>query len=182
MALAPNRQMVYGELQLRSPWFSNRWRLVQADKELARITRLGRIYVSTVEMPDGTRWLQQPCGTGVVQAVDEAGNEFARITRRSWIGRRWDVTSPFFGYELVSDPRPRRWHIQVGGASAATMTGSPVSYNHVDVAASIGVPLAAVLLGWHVVARPWEAATEPRGLIPVRRPRSDELTDPRGAP
>jgi hypothetical protein len=181
MSREPYRQMVYGELQLRSPWFSNQWRLLQHGEELARVTRLGRIYTSVVTVADGTRWVQQPAGTGVVQAVDELTNEFARVTRRSWIGRRWDLTSPHFGYELVSDPRPRRWRIEVGGAAAATITGSLVSYNRVDVNAAIGVPLAAVLLGWHVIARPWEAVAEPRGLIPVSQPETGQFIDPRGA-
>jgi hypothetical protein len=29
------------------------------------------------------------------------------------------------------------------------------------------VPVPAVLLAWHVIARPWEAANEPRHLVPA---------------
>ena len=181
MRREPNRQMIYGDLLMRSPWFSNRWRVIQQGQVLASVRRLGRIYVSVVDLPGGSRWVLQPSGNGVVQALDDTGTEFARITRRSWIGRRWEITSPHFGYELVSDPRPRRWHVAVGGAAAATMTGSLVSYNRVDLKASIGVPLAAALLGWHVVARPWEAAAEPRGLIRVR-PAGDRSAHRTGAP
>jgi hypothetical protein len=72
----------------------------------------------------------------------------------------------------VSDPRPRRWSIQVGGSKTADIKGSLVSYNRVDVRASIGLPLSALLLAWHVIARPWEAAAEPRGLVPVRVTRA----------
>ena len=32
----------------------------------------------------------------------------------------------------------------------------------------VAVPLSALLLSWHVVARPWEAAAEPRVFVPAR--------------
>ncbi len=57
----------------------------------------------------------------------------------------------------------------VGGSSVAELSGSFVSYNRVRVESNIGVPLIAVLLGWHVIARPWEAAAEPGGLVPAPR-------------
>ena len=167
--------MVYGLHELRSLWFSNRWHLLQNDEELATIRRFGRIYVSAVTLDDGTRWLIEPCGQGVVRALDEDGNEIARVIRRSWLGRRWDIVSIQFAYELISDPRPRRWAIAVGGAPAAQITGSLISYNKVAVEAAIGVPMAAVLLAWHVIARPWEAAAEPRGLVPSREPRPQSI-------
>ena len=164
------RRMITGTLQLESPWFSNRWLVIQGDRELARVQRHGRLYVSDVMLADGTSWLIEPTGSGVVSAIEESGKEFARIERRSWLGRRWDVTSQQFAYELVSDPRPRQWHFTVGGATAADLSGSLVSYNTVTVDAAIGMPLVAVLLGWHVIARPWEAAAEPRGLVPSAAP------------
>jgi hypothetical protein len=167
-----SRRMVTGDIQLRSPWFSSQWRVIQNGAELAAIYRLGRIYVSAVKFDDGTRWTLEPYGAGVVRVVDAGGNEVARIIRRSWIGRRWDIVSTQFAYELVSDPRPRRWSIQVGGSKTADIKGSLVSYNRVDVRASIGLPLSALLLAWHVIARPWEAAAEPRGLVPVRVTRA----------
>lgn len=110
-----------------------------------------------------------PHGTGVVRALDDDGNEFARVVRRSWFGRRWDLVSQHWNFELASHPRPRAWAIEIGGAPAAEIRGSLVSYNAVDVNAMIGVPLAAVLLSWHVIARPWEAVAEPSGLRPVEK-------------
>ena len=167
--------MVTGDLELTSPWFSNEWWLVQQGEDLAQIRRHGRLYVSDIHLADGTEWLLEPFGPGIVRAVERDGSEFARVVRRSWMGRRWDLTSKQFGYELVSDPRPRRWFISLGGAPAAEISGSLISYNAVDVTASIGVPLVAVLLAWHVIARPWEAAAEPRGLVPSRTPRDPNL-------
>lgn len=167
--------MVTGEVMLTSPWLSNEWRLLQSDVELARIRRHGRLYVSDVELADGTGWLLEPSGPGIVRAVEDPGVEVARVVRRSWIGRRWDLTSRQFAYELISDPRPRRWYISIGGAPAAEISGSLVSYNRVRVMTSIGIPLVGVLLAWHVIARPWEAAAEPRGLVPSRTPRPPDL-------
>ena len=164
------REMVYGRVQLRSPWFSNRWRLVRDGAEVCRLQRLGRIYTSVVTMPNGARWVLDPHGNGVVRALDSEGLEFARVVRRSWLGRRWDLLSPGWNFELASRPRPRSWAIEIGGAPAAEIHGSLVSYNRVDVNAMIGVPLAAVLLSWHVIARPWEAIAEPAGLRAVPRP------------
>lgn len=167
--------MVYGHVQLRSPWFSNRWRLLRDDgTEVLRMQRLGRVYTTIVTQADDTEWVLDPHGAGVVRALDDDGKEFARVVRRSWIGRRWDLLSPAWNYELVSHPRPRAWSIDIGGASAAEIRGSLVSYNKVDVNAMIGVPLAAVLLGWHVIARPWEAIAEPAELIPGRVPEESE--------
>lgn len=164
------RRMVTGQVHLRSPWFSNEWRVLQHDRELARVHRHGRLYVSDVELADGTTWLLEPTGAGIVSAIEDPGVEFARIERRSWLGRRWELVSQQFAYELISDPRPRRWHVTVGSAPVADICGSLVSYNTVTVDAAVGIPLAAVLLGWHVIARPWEAAAEPRGLVPSPMP------------
>ena len=175
------QQMVYGKLELRSPWFNSRWELRQDDQRLARLQRLGRLYVSRVELPDGCRWMLEPHGTGVVRAVNSDGTEIARVERLSWLGRRWNLVSQAFNYELDSHPRPRAWAITIGGATIAEIRGSLVSYNKVRVNALLGVPLAAVLLAWHVIARPWEAAAEPRGLVPAARPTvvSDSASTPR---
>ena len=167
--------MVYGKAQLRSPWFSGNWRLLGDSGELARMHRMGRIYTTAVTMDKGGQWLLEPHGSGVVRAIDSEGNEFARIVRTSWLGRRWDLLSPAWNFELISNPRPRSWRIAIGGATAAEMRGSLASYNRVDVNALIGVPLAAVMLGWHVIARPWEAIAEPSGLLPQQAARSAEL-------
>ena len=164
------RQMLVGDFELTSPWFSNQWQLIQDGNQLAQIERLGRVYVSIVTLPDESRWALAPHGQGVVRVVDANGDEFARITRRSWAGRRWDLTSMIYHYELVSEPRPRAWNISIGGSPVAAFRGSLVSYNNVRGRSMVAVPMSAVLLSWHVIARPWEAAAEPRGLVPVREP------------
>ena len=159
--------MIYGSARMRSPWFSNRWVLIAADgSTLAHARRHGRIHVSAVEMADGSRLILEPHGNGVVRARDESG-EVATITRTSWWGRHWEMSSPDFAFDLVSHPVPRRWHLMLGNMAMATISGSPVSYNGVKVDAPIAVPALAVLMAWHVIARPWEAAAEPRALIPV---------------
>lgn len=158
---------ILGHATMASPWFSSIWTLRNDDAEVARIQRLGRIYASRVRLQDGRQWLIEPCGEGIVHLLDEDLNETARITRRSWLGRRWDITATNFSYELLSRPAPRRWQIGVGGAPIAEIQGSPLSYNRVDIEAQLNLPVEAVLLAWHVVARPWEAAAAPRGLIPV---------------
>lgn len=158
---------VVGSAEMTSRWFSNRWALRQGDRELASVRRLGRIYVSAADLGEGGRLLIEPCGQGTVHAVDAADEEVARIERRSWLGRRWEISGFGFQYELLSDPRPRKWHIAVSNAPIADITGSLASYNHVAIECGLALPVPAVLLAWHVVARPWEAAAEPRGLVPV---------------
>lgn len=170
------RQMLVGDFELTSPWFSNQWQLVQHGNQLAQIERLGRVYVSVVTLPDGSRWALAPHGQGVVRVVDTNGDEFARVTRRSWAGRRWDLTSMIYHYELVSDRRPRAWTISIGGSPVATFRGSLVSYNNVRGSSMVAVPMSTVLLAWHVIARPWEAAAEPRGLVPVQKPTGERRT------
>ena len=156
---------VYGQGQLRSSLGSNRWRLLANDDEIAQLRRLGRLHISRIQLPSGEEATLAPDERSVVVALDRNGNELARITRTSWFGRRWEITSQKWAYELVSDPRPRRWHIAVGGTSVAQITGSIVSYNRVTIDAPLGVPLLVVALAWQVIARPWEAAAAPGTLI-----------------
>ena len=56
------REMVYGKLQLRSPWLSSKWRLVHDGSEIARIRRLGRVYTSVVTLPSGASFIFEPHG------------------------------------------------------------------------------------------------------------------------
>lgn len=156
---------VYGQGQLRSPLGSSRWRLFANDDEIAQLRRLGRLHISRIQLPSGEEATLTPDDRSAVVALDGNGNELARITRTSWFGRRWEITSQKWAYELVSDPRPRRWHITVGGTPVAQITGSLVSYNRVAVDAPLGVPLLVIALAWHVIARPWEAAAAPSTLI-----------------
>ncbi len=159
--------VLYGSCELVSRWMSNEWRLMQGDEEIARLRRHGRIHVSTVTLNDGTRLLIEPYEHSVVRALDADRREVARVTRRSWLGRRWDLTASTFSYELVSHPRPRRWQLRLSHIAVADITGSLVSYNRVQVESFLAIPVVAVVLAWHVIARPWEAAAAPRSLIPA---------------
>ena len=169
MARNQPQRLIRGEAQLVSPWFSNHWSLLSHNVEIARLRRFPRLHISAVQFPDGAEWTIEPDGFSVVKAVDADGAEVARITRRSWWGRRWDVTGTGFAYELVSDPIPRRWRIEVGGSALAEIRGSLISYNTVTIDAPLSIPTAVAVLAWHVIARPWEAAAAPRGLVPRTR-------------
>ena len=163
--------LLVGKAQLLSPWFSNRWQLhTPSGSVLAHLERLARIHVATITLPDQSRWIIEPAGQSTMRLMDKPDNEVARIIRRSWWGRRWEVSGTGFWCELVSHPRPRKWQFQIGGSSVAELSGSPISYNRVNIDAIIALPLPALLLGWHVIARPWEAAAVPNGLIPAPKP------------
>jgi hypothetical protein len=164
---------VSGTAYLDSPFMSSLWRLVDGNSEVAQLRRLGRLHISKVFLPNGEEAVLTPHGQSVVLALDPDGGELARITRTSWFGRSWDVTSKRWAYELKSDPWPRRWQITVGGTSVAQISGSLVSYNKVNIEAPLGAPILVVALAWHVIARPWEAAAAPGTLIAA--PTSDEL-------
>jgi len=180
MARTQPQSLIRGEGRLLSPWFSNQWVLMNQGSELARMRRFPRLYISAVQLADGDEWTLEPDGFAVVKALNEDGEEVGRITRRSWWGRRWDVTGPGFAYELVSHPMPRRWRIEVGGATVAEIRGSAVSYNTVTIDAPLSLPTCAGVLAWHVIARPWEASAAPRGLVPQRRhvPRPPSAPEP----
>jgi hypothetical protein len=158
-----------GAAELVSPWFSNRWELRRDREVIAELQRFGRIHVSTVTLPDGSRWVLEPAGIGTVRALDAPDHEIGRIVRRSWWGRRWDIEGGRYGCELVSHPRPRRWRFEIGGSPIAEIAGSAFSYNRVEVQSLLALPLPALLLAWQVIARPWETAAAPRGLIPAPR-------------
>jgi hypothetical protein len=162
--------MVYGEAELRSPFLSNRWRMLSNGEEVATLRRMGRLHISRIYLPDGEEAVFTPHAQSTVVALDPEGGELARITRTSWFGRSWEIGSHRWAYELKSDPRPRRWHVTVGGTSVAQITGSLVSYNRVRVDAPLGLPILVVGLAWHSIARPWEAAAAPSTLIAADRP------------
>ena len=157
--------MVYGTAEMASRFMSNRWELLVDDEPVAELQRSGRLHISRIAVPNGETATLTPHGQGVVLALDDAGTELGRISRRSWLGRLWEIESKKWAYDLESDPRPRRWQVTVGGTSVAQISGSLVSYNRVTVDAPLGVPILVIALGWHVIARPWEAAAAPGTLV-----------------
>ena len=166
-------RLITGSAELASPWLSNRWELRSGEEVVARLQRFGRIHISTATLPDGSRWVIEPADTSTVRLIDGSETEIGRITRQSWWGRSWQVTGSRFGLDLVSHPAPRRWRFEVGGSSIAELAGSLASYNRVRVDSPLALPLPALLLAWHVIARPWEAAAAPRGLVPAPRRPAD---------
>lgn len=164
MRSTPTR-IVVGDAELTSGLFSNEWQLVQRGEVLAKAIRRPRNCYTRVTLSDGTRWTLQPDGWGVVRAVED-DVPFARAVRDSFWGNRWEVSGLGFGYQLRHDGRiPRRWQLAVGTEPAAWLRGSAINYNRVRIDAPISVPMAAVLLAWHVVARPWEAVAFAPELI-----------------
>ncbi|MBA2338546.1 MAG: hypothetical protein H0V96_12480 [Acidimicrobiia bacterium] len=155
---------VTGELELKSPLFSSDWSLRQHDAELASIRR--RHYTSVVDITHGGRIVIEPYAQGTVRAINGA-SEVARITRESWLGRRWEVTGPGFTYDLASQARPRHWRLFLANGPVSDLEGGFGSYNKVKIFNQMAVPLSAVLLAWHVVARPWEAVAEPQVFMPA---------------
>ncbi len=169
-------RVVLGEAELTSGLFSNQWQLVQRGEVLAKAIRKPRNCYTTVTLKDGARWRLQPDGWGVVRAVEDEV-PFARATRDSFWGNRWEVSGLGFTYLLQHEGRiPRRWQLAVGTEPAAWLRGSTVNYNRVRINAPISVPMVAALLSWHVIARPWEAvAFAPDLWTPEVR---GQLTDP----
>lgn len=166
-----------GEARFRSRLFSNHWILLQGDEVLARIERIPSRHSSELLLPGTASLTIEPEGWGTVIARDELGDEQGRIVRRSWWGRAWELTVPGFAADLTSDPRPRRWSLRLGSEPVARLAGGLATYNSVDVRADVAVPVLAVVLAWHVVARPWEQAATPGTLVAQRAPRPGMATD-----
>lgn len=157
-----------GEVRFKSRLFSNVWVMTSADGVLARLRRIPSTHTSLVTLADGTALEVEPEGWGTV--VIAGDTQSARIVRESWWGRRWSVTGLGFAYDLTSDPMPRRWSLRIGGHPVAHLAGTPWSYNRMMVHADVGIPVHALILSWHVLCRPWEAAAAPRTLRPQQPP------------
>ena len=157
--------MLLGQVRFDSGFLSDEWRLSSSHGLIGRFRRYPSLHLSRGWIGDTPIELR-PDGWGTVVFL-EAGHEAGRIIRRSWLGRRWDLTGSGFGCELVSEPLPRRWTLRIGGHPIAAIAGTAWSYNRLRINADISVPAWALALVWHVVVRPWEAAAEPRTLRPV---------------
>jgi hypothetical protein len=145
---------------------SPEWTLRIGEEDIAKMRRFPRQRLSSVRLADGAVWSLVPSGWGVVRAL-EGEEEIGRIARRSWWGRRWEISTTGFAVDLVSRARPRRWDMTVGGQPIAEIAGSLISYNRIDVDATLNVPVVAVILAWQVIARPWEQAAHPVVLVPA---------------
>ncbi len=156
--------VVSGEALFTSTPFSNRWELRAGGERLAALRRRPTQHVSEAHLIDGRSLILQPTEWGTVTAV-EGGQEWGRIVRRSWWGRRWDLESPTFGYVLTSDPIPRRWTLRVGNEPVGRLSGGALSYNRLRVQTDVAVQVVPLILAWHVLARPWEAAAAPGSLV-----------------
>jgi hypothetical protein len=151
--------VVIGDCRFESRLFSNRWRLVQRNLAIADLRRMPSRHVTMLHLPD-----QQP-----LQLRPARWNEYGRIERQSWWGRRWEISGSGFACALTSDPLPRRWTLRFGSEPVARLSGTPWSYNQLAVSTHVAVPVTVLALAWHVLARPWEAAAAPGALIPAHR-------------
>ena len=165
------RSALVGDHRFESQLFSNDWQLVGPEGVVARLRRIPSTHTSLAALADGRRLEIEPAGWGTVVAHGDA--QKARIERQSWWGRRWEVTGVGFGYELTSDPLPRRWSLRIGGHPVGRLAGTVWSYNRLEVHTDVAVPVHALILAWHVIARPWEAAAAPRSLRPISRPEPE---------
>ena len=158
-------RLVSGESVFLSNPLSNRWSLWHREEQIAEMRRFPRRHVSEVSLDDGTRLRLEPDGWGMVVAR-EGAKEWGRIVRRSWWGRQWDLISPTFGYAITSDLMPRRWTIRVGNEPVGRLAGGLLSYNRLAVYTDVAVQVLPLVMSWHVLARPWEAAAAPGSLVP----------------
>ncbi|MBN2114196.1 MAG: hypothetical protein JW785_08740 [Acidimicrobiia bacterium] len=165
----PRIPTVVGDCRFESSLMSNRWRLLQDKAVLAQLDRVPSRHISAVRLADGTRLELRPAGWGTVVAMQD-DTEVGRVERHSWWGRRWRLTGPGFACDLVSDPLPRRWSLRFGTEPIGRLAGTPLSYNRLAVHTDLAVPVVALALAWHVLARPWEAAAAPGALVPSRAP------------
>ncbi len=172
MTRAIRTPMIIGGARFSSRAFSNDWELVRDSGRIARLRRIPSRHVSLVELADGTRLTLEPEGWGTVIArFDDDDTGAGRIARQSWWGRAWEIQSPGFSCRLTSDPIPRRWSLRFGTEAVGRIAGGYFSYNHVDVQTDVAVPVTSLVLGWHVIARPWEQAAAPGALV-ARSPSS----------
>ena len=159
--------VVVGNCLFDSGMFSNRWTLSHGSDPLAEVQRDPRHHTSHGVLADGTRIDLAPDGWGSV-ALMANGAPLGQIDRRSWWGRRWEISSAGFACDLTSDPMPRRWKFRIGGEPIGSLAGTMWSYNRLAVHTDISTPVHALVLAWHVLARPWEAAAAPRSVMPDR--------------
>jgi hypothetical protein len=158
---------VVGRVQFDSGLFSNRWRVLRDTDLIAEVRRDPTRHVSAGVFASGTRFDLVPDGWGTVR-MSADGVPLAHIDRRSWWGRRWEIGGTGFACELTSDPLPRRWTFRIGGEPIGGLSGTLWSYNRLTMDANVSIPVHAMILAWHVLARPWEQAAAPRTLVPDR--------------
>ncbi len=161
--------MLLGRVRFDSEFLSNEWRLTSSQGRIGRFRRYPSLHLTRGAICDIPIEIK-PEGWGTVVFIED-GVEMGRIVRRSWLGRRWELMGSGFGCELVSEPLPRRWTLRIGGHPIAAIAGTAWSYNRLQINADVSIPAWALALVWHVVARPWEAAAEPRTLRRVREAR-----------
>ena len=124
-------------------------------------------HTSRGSLADGTKIDLTPDGWGSMELTAD-GTAIGRIDRRSWWGRRWDITGDGFACNLTSDPMPRRWTFRIGGEPIGNLAGTMWSYNRLSVHTDVTVPIHALILSWQVLARPWEAAAATRPALADR--------------
>ena len=159
--------VVVGDCRFESGLFSNRWTLSRGDEPLAEVQRDPSRHMSHGSFDDGTRFDLTPNGWGTVELGTD-GVPLGRIDRRSWWGRRWEISGTGFACDLTSDPMPRRWTFRIGGEPIGRLAGTMWSYNRLAVHIDVSTPVHALVLAWHVLARPWEQAAAPNALLPHR--------------
>ena len=158
------RHLISGNARFVSPIFSRQWTLIEDGHELVTATRsvfrrTSRIHGSE-DTPD---WTIEPAGWGTL-VLRQEGRELARAERQDALGRHWLLTSPDFSYELTAKSMLlRRWTIGQAGTPTTQLQGAMLNFNRLNIDTMLPVPLAAVLLSWHMIVRAWEAAAAAGG-------------------
>lgn len=157
--------VVVGDCRFDSGLFSNRWTLSRGSELVAELQRDPSHHTSHGVFADGTEFDLIPDGWGTID-LRAAESTLGRIDRQSWWGRRWEISGVGFACDLTSDRRPRRWTFRIGGEPIGSLAGTAWSYNRLVVHTDVSIPVHAIVLAWHVLARPWEQAAAPRSLVP----------------
>lgn len=152
-----------GSGEMRSAFLSRDWELRKEGGLIAVGRRQVWRRTSEVELRDGRHWLISPAGWGTVE-LTERDDVLARGERLNWIGRAWDLSGESFAYELRAESMAlRKWAIELGGGPVAHLHGGLASFNRLRIEAILPVPLEAIMLGWHIIVRAWEAAASAAG-------------------
>ena len=147
-----------GTVTIASPWLSRVWRFSDRTGLIAQATRNVANRTSQIELADGRQWTLVPDGWGTIRLV-ERGQIIGTAEREDFLGRRWELRSDRFSYQLESESMiRRRWSIGPIGSPFAELRGGLISFNKMVLDAGLPIPFEAVALSWQAIVRPWEAA------------------------
>lgn len=126
------------------------WRFLSPAGPLARATPARR-RTARVDLPGGRTWVIRPDGADGLQVLE--GDRLVVSAERldPW-GRRWELSSNQFCYELVNRSGFKgRWTMGPPGAEIAEL--GMWATRRMRLYSNFQVPLEAVVLAWYVIIR-----------------------------